>query len=348
MWLLHEISHVGVVTGHEVQCWLADICGLYRTILLQAQVSSLHGHDVQCWQADICGLYCTVAGTGVVTAWSWCAGLASWHLWFVPYCCRHRCCHWWWCAVLASWHLWFVPYCCRHRCCHWWWCAVLASCKHLWFVLYCCRHRCRHWWWCAVLASCKHLWFVLYCCRHRCRHWWWCAVLASCKHLWFVLYCCSTGVVTGGDVQCWQAASTYGLYCTVAGTGVVTGGDVQCWQAASTYGLYCTVAGTGVITSSDVQRGQAGTCGMGSPDWNVLMVDICLQKHLWVYCPWHARVKGNDRADRLAGKATLRSGLLLRRSEVLRSLRHYLWAQSQGHHTHHRLPGGEKRGKRKR
>ena len=47
----------------------------------------------------------------------------------------------------------------------------------------------------------------------------------------------------------------------------------------------------------------------------------------------HAGVKGNDRADRLAGKTTLTKGLLLGRSEVLRSLRHYLRAQSQGHHT---------------
>ena len=37
--------------------------------------------------------------------------------------------------------------------------------------------------------------------------------------------------------------------------------------------------------------------------------------------------------DTLAGKATLRSGLLLRRSEVMRSLRYYQRAQSQGHHT---------------
>ena len=36
---------------------------------------------------------------------------------------------------------------------------------------------------------------------------------------------------------------------------------------------------------------------------------------------------------RLAGKATLTSGLHLGRSEVLRSLRHYLRAQIQGHHT---------------
>ena len=48
-------------------------------------------------------------------------------------------------------------------------------------------------------------------------------------------------------------------------------------------------------------------------------------------------MKGNDRADRLAGKATLASGLLLGRSEVLRSLRRYLRVQNQGHHTIDRL-----------
>ena len=48
-------------------------------------------------------------------------------------------------------------------------------------------------------------------------------------------------------------------------------------------------------------------------------------------------MKGNDRADKLAGKATLTSGSLLGRSEVLRSLRHYLRAQSQGHRTIDRL-----------
>ena len=68
---------------------------------------------------------------------------------------------------------------------------------------------------------------------------------------------------------------------------------------------------------------------MGSPDWNVSMVDIHLRSLLWVYCPGHAGVNGNDRADRLAGKGTLTSGLLLGRSEVLRSSRHYLRAQSR-------------------
>ena len=68
------------------------------------------------------------------------------------------------------------------------------------------------------------------------------------------------------------------------------------------------------------------------------MVDIHLRK-LWVCCPGHARVKKNDRADRLAAKATLTSGLLIGKSEVLRSLRHYLQAQTQGHHTIDRLEG---------
>ena len=54
--------------------------------------------------------------------------------------------------------------------------------------------------------------------------------------------------------------------------------------------------------------------------------------------PGHAGMKGNDREDRLAGKATtITNGLRLRRSEVLRSLRHYLRVQNQGHHTFDRL-----------
>ena len=64
------------------------------------------------------------------------------------------------------------------------------------------------------------------------------------------------------------------------------------------------------------------------------VVNIHLQNLLWVCCPGHARVKEkNDWADKLAGKAAVTNGLLLRWSEVLRSLRHYLWAQSQGHRT---------------
>ena len=69
------------------------------------------------------------------------------------------------------------------------------------------------------------------------------------------------------------------------------------------------------------------------PDWEEAIVDIHLRKLLWIFCPGHAGAKGNYRADTLAGKATITSGLLFGRSEVLRSLRHYLLAQSQGRHT---------------
>ena len=63
------------------------------------------------------------------------------------------------------------------------------------------------------------------------------------------------------------------------------------------------------------------------------MADIPLPKLLRVYCTGYAGVKGNDQANRLADKATLTSGLILGSIQVLRSLRHYLLAQSQGHHT---------------
>ena len=54
-------------------------------------------------------------------------------------------------------------------------------------------------------------------------------------------------------------------------------------------------------------------------------------------CPEYAGMKANDRTDRMASKATPTSGSLVGRAEVLRSLRHYLQAQSQGHHSIDRL-----------
>ena len=76
---------------------------------------------------------------------------------------------------------------------------------------------------------------------------------------------------------------------------------------------------------------------MGSRDWNVLMVDIHLRKLQCLYCPGHAGVTGNDQADRLVGKAIITSGFSLGIYVVFRCLRHYLQAQSQGHHTINRL-----------
>ena len=56
--------------------------------------------------------------------------------------------------------------------------------------------------------------------------------------------------------------------------------------------------------------------------WNTSCVLVCIE---------------NDRADRLAGKVNIATGLRLGRSEVLRSSRHYLQAQRQGHHAIDRL-----------
>ena len=58
------------------------------------------------------------------------------------------------------------------------------------------------------------------------------------------------------------------------------------------------------------------------------MFDSHLLKRMCVYCPGHAGENKNDRGD---------SGLHIGTSEVLRSLRHYLRAQNQGHHTIDRL-----------
>ena len=88
-----------------------------------------------------------------------------------------------------------------------------------------------------------------------------------------------------------------------------------------------------IVLTASMSLLQKVKSGMGNPDWNVSVVDIHLRKLLLVCCIVHAGVKGNGRADRLSGKATLTSGLRLRRSEVLRSLRHYLRAHSQGHHS---------------
>ena len=57
-----------------------------------------------------------------------------------------------------------------------------------------------------------------------------------------------------------------------------------------------------------------------SEKWNESMFDISLRKLMWMYCPGHAGVKGNDRANRLVGKATITRGLRLGRREMLRNL----------------------------
>ena len=52
-----------------------------------------------------------------------------------------------------------------------------------------------------------------------------------------------------------------------------------------------------ILTDSMSLRLQKVKCGMESPVWNVSMVDIHLRKLLWVYCPGHTGVTGNDQTD---------------------------------------------------
>ncbi|XP_076448042.1 cadherin-23-like isoform X2 [Babylonia areolata] len=77
--------------------------------------------------------------------------------------------------------------------------------------------------------------------------------------------------------------------------------------------------------------------GMGNPEWHKAMRNFHIKKLTWSYCPGHAGVKGNERADRLAGNATPTSGLHLGKSEILRKIKEYQKEQVQGHHTIDRL-----------
>ena len=49
----------------------------------------------------------------------------------------------------------------------------------------------------------------------------------------------------------------------------------------------------------------------GCPEWHTAMGSLRLQSVLWIYCPRHAGVSGNERADRLASTVDITSGLQL-------------------------------------
>lgn len=60
--------------------------------------------------------------------------------------------------------------------------------------------------------------------------------------------------------------------------------------------------------------------GMWRLNWHeIKTVFVIHYQRLWIYCPGHAGVRGNDWADRLADIATITSGLCLEKSELLRS-----------------------------
>ena len=62
-----------------------------------------------------------------------------------------------------------------------------------------------------------------------------------------------------------------------------------------------------------------------------------LETALWIYCPGHASVSGNEQADRLASTADITPGLQLGRTEVLRGLRNFLNMDKPKHHSTDRL-----------
>ena len=92
-----------------------------------------------------------------------------------------------------------------------------------------------------------------------------------------------------------------------------------------------------VILTDSMNLLQKVESGMGCPDWHTAMHSLRLQRLLWIYCPGHAGVSGNERADRLASTADITSGLQLGRAEVLRGLRNFLSTDKPEHHSIDRL-----------
>ena len=76
---------------------------------------------------------------------------------------------------------------------------------------------------------------------------------------------------------------------------------------------------------------------MGCPDWHTAMHSLRLQRLLWICCPGHAGVSGNELADRLASTADITSGLQLGRAEVLRGLRNFLSTDKPEYYSIDRL-----------
>ena len=92
-----------------------------------------------------------------------------------------------------------------------------------------------------------------------------------------------------------------------------------------------------IILTDSMNLLQKVESGMGCPDWHTAMHSLRLQRLLWIYCPGHAGVSGNERADRLASTADITSGLQLGRAEVLRGLRNFLSTDKPEHHSTDRL-----------
>ena len=101
-----------------------------------------------------------------------------------------------------------------------------------------------------------------------------------------------------------------------------------------------------IILTDSMNLLQKVESGMSCPDWHTAMHSLRLQRLLWIYCPGHAGVSGNEQADRLASTADITSGLQLGRADVLRGLRDSLNMDRPEHHSIV-LPEGKRSGERK-
>ena len=88
-----------------------------------------------------------------------------------------------------------------------------------------------------------------------------------------------------------------------------------------------------IILTDSMNLLQKMESGMGCSDWLTAMQCLRLQRLLWIYCPGHAGVGVNERADRLASTTDITSGLQLGRAGVLRGLRNFLNMDRPEHHS---------------
>ena len=79
--------------------------------------------------------------------------------------------------------------------------------------------------------------------------------------------------------------------------------------------------------------------------WHTAMHSLRLQRLLWIYCPGHAGVSGNERADRLASTADITSAAWqVRGAQRLEELSQH----GQARASQHWPPKGKRSGERKR
>ena len=114
------------------------------------------------------------------------------------------------------------------------------------------------------------------------------------------------------------------------------------WWLASQRDAQITHA---IILTDSMNLLQKVESGMGCHDWHTAIHILRQQTLLWIYCPGHARVSGNEQADKLASTADITSSLQLGRAEVLRGLRNFLNMDRTEHHStdHLKERGDEKR-----